>query len=281
MNRLLPLTGLAVAVLALTVTGCTAQAGEPDVVPPRIEHVHGIAADPRGATDLLVATHNGIFTVTASGEVAGPIGGHDFDAMGFTIADDTLYASGHPGPKAPTEFGAPNLGIIRSDDYGATWSPIALNGSTDFHVLTAGPNGTLYGIASDGVDLLISTDAGNEWAPGASLSAADLAATKDGLFAAAEEGLLFSADQGATFAPVDGAPILYTIDAQPDGTLAGIGTDGALWSQSTEGTWQSLESLQGAAQAFSVIDTKRFVLVDDRGIVEITPDGTTIIAAAS
>lgn len=279
MNRLVPLTAITAAVLTLTLTGCTAQNSEPDTIPPRIEHAHGIAADPRG-DDLLVATHGGIFTVTANGEVSGPVGGHVFDAMGFTIADDTLYASGHPGPKTPAELGAPNLGIIRSDDYGATWSPVALNGSTDFHVLTAGPDGTLYGIASDGVDVLISTDNGREWTPGASLSAADLAATKDGLFAATEEGLLVSADQGATFAPVEGAPILYTLDVQPDGTLAGVGTDGALWSQSVDGAWQRLESLQGAAQAFTVIDTGQFVLVDDRGIVEITPDGTTVIAAA-
>lgn len=279
MKRLLPLTGLAIAGLTLAVTGCTAQTSESDAAPPRIEHVHGIAADPRG-TDLLVATHGGIFTVTATGEVSGPVGGHEFDAMGFTIADDTLYASGHPGPETPAELGVPNLGIIRSDDYGATWSPVALNGSTDFHVLTAGSDGTLYGIASDGIDVLISTDDGREWTTGASLSAADLAATADGLFAVAEDGLLFSADQGATFAPVDGAPVLYTLDVQPDGALAGIGTDGALWSQGVDGAWQRIDSLQGAAQAFSVIGTGQFVVVDDRGIVEITPDGSTVIAAA-
>lgn len=137
MNRLLPLTTL--TALALVITGCAnTPTTEPDAATPRIEHVHGIAEDPRG-TDLLVATHNGIYAVTPDGEVSGPIGGHDFDAMGFTIAEDTLFASGHPGPKTAAELGAPNLGIIQSDDYGQTWSPVALNGSTDFHVLTAGP----------------------------------------------------------------------------------------------------------------------------------------------
>lgn len=276
MNRFLQLPAATATVLTLTLTGCAAQKSDPDVIPPRIEHVHVIAPDPRG-DGLLVATHGGIFTVAANGEVSGPIGGHEFDAMGFTIAADTLYASGHPGTETPAELGSPNLGIIRSDDYGATWSPVALNGSTDFHSLTAGPDGTLYGILSDGNGVLISTDDGKEWTPGATLSAADLMATEDGLFAATGEGLLFSADGGVTFAPVNSAPILYALDAKPDGTLAGIGTDGALWSQNADGTWRYVESLQGTAQAFSATGVERFVLVDGRGIVEITPDGTTVV----
>ena len=276
MNRLLPLTTL--TALALAITGCAStQTTATDIAPPRIEHVHGIAEDPRGS-DLLVATHNGIFTVTPTGDVSGPIGGHDFDAMGFTVTDNTLFASGHPGPDTAAELGAPNLGIIQSDDYGQTWSPVALNGSTDFHVLTAGPDGTLYGIASSGVDLLRSTDSGGEWTRGASIAAADLVVTDDGLYAAAEEGLLHSTDQGVTFSRDESAPLLYTLDARPDGTLLGVGTDGAIWTQNPDNTWQSLEALEGAVQAFSVIDANRIVLVDDRGIVEITPDGTTILS---
>lgn len=275
MNRPLPLATFTAAVVTLTVTGCTAQPNETETVPPQIEHVHGIAADPRG-TDLLVATHNGVFTITAAGEVAGPIGGNEFDAMGFTVVDDTLWASGHPGEQTSPELGTPNLGVIRSDDYGATWSPIALNGSTDFHVLTADPDGNLYGIASSG--LLVSTDGGRVWTTGAPLPAADLVATGNGLYAATETALMFSDDKGSTFAPVESAPLLYALDAQPNGTLAGVGTDGALWSQNAMGTWERLEALHGAAQAFSVIDTDRFALVDDRGIVEITPDKTTVVA---
>ncbi|GGD88178.1 F510_1955 family glycosylhydrolase [Microbacterium murale] len=278
MNRLLPLTAL--TAFALVTTGCAStQTTEPDVAPPRIEHVHGIAEDPRG-TDLLVATHNGIFTVTPAGDVSGPIGDHDFDAMGFTITADTLYASGHPGPDTDAELGAPNLGIIQSDDYGQTWSPVALNGSTDFHVLTAGPDGTLYGIASSDIDLLVSTDGGHEWTIGAPIGAADLVATDNGLYAAAEEGLLRSDDDGVTFVPVEGAPLLYALDARPDGTLVGVGTDGALWEQGADQSWQRLEAVDGAVQAFAAIGDERIVLVDDRGIVDISTDDTTVLSPA-
>lgn len=267
-----------VTALTLLAAGCAA-ASEPqqDAAAPIIGHVHGIAADPRG-DDLFVATHNGIFTVTPTGEVTGPIGGYDFDAMGFTIADGTLFASGHPGPETPTELGSPSLGIIRSDDFGESWSPIAFTSAEDFHVLTAGPDGTLYGIGSSAIDLLISTDDGIEWTRGAPLAAADIVATGHGIYAAVEAGLQLSTDQGATFTLVAGAPVLYSLDARQDGTLIGAGIDGGLWSQATDGTWEQLDSLVGRAQALAAIDADRIALVDDRGVVEVTPDGSTVLS---
>lgn len=275
MNRIIP--PFLAAVLALTLAGCS-QSTDPTAPPPTIEHVHGIAQDPRGA-DLLVATHNGVFTISPSGKVAGPVGGYDFDAMGFTVTDDIFFASGHPGPSStPAELGSPNLGIIRSDDYGATWSPIALTGSTDFHVLTAGPDGMLYGIPSGAPGLLLSADNGREWTDGAALSAADLVATDAGLYAATENGLMLSTDQGATFAPFPNAPALYALDARTDGTLAGVDTDGNLWTQDTSGTWERGERVEGTVQAFSLVSDDRVVLVDDRGVVEITPDRTKILS---
>lgn len=276
MKRSLIITS--VTALALLATGCAAasESGQ-DAVPPSIEHVHGIAADPRG-DDLFVATHNGIFTVTPTGEVSGPIGGYDFDAMGFTIADETLFASGHPGPETPTELGSRNLGIIRSDDFGESWSPVAFTSTEDFHVLTAGPDGTLYGIGSSGIDLLIGSDDGVKWTHGAPLAAADIVVTSDGIYAAVEEGLQLSTDRGMTFTLVDGAPVLYSIDARPDGTIVGAGIDGGLWSQGPDGAWEKLGSLIGTTQALAAIHADRIALVDDRGIVEITPNGSAVLS---
>lgn len=278
MKRSFLLATATVTTLAVIATGCTATSlGNPDSAP-RIDHIHGIAEDPRG-DDLFVATHNGIFTLAPDGKLSGPIGGHDFDAMGFTVSEEALFASGHPGENTQAELGAPNLGIIRSDDYGNSWSPVALTGTTDFHVLTAGPDGVFYGIPSSQVNLLTSADEGNTWTERASLGAADLTATESGVYAAAEEGLLVSTDSGNTFTPVDAGPVLYALEARTDGTLLGAGTDGVLWSQDESGTWQQLESLQGAVQALTVID-ERIILVDDRGIVEITEDDTTVLSPA-
>ncbi|WP_404436315.1 hypothetical protein LG322_14295 [Microbacterium aerolatum] len=278
MKRSFLLATTTLTALAAIATGCTATPlGDPDSAP-RIDHIHGIAADPRG-DDLFVATHNGIFTLSPGGDLSGPIGGHNFDAMGFTVSEDALFASGHPGENTPAELGDPNLGIIRSDDYGNSWSPIALNGTTDFHVLTAGPDGVLYGIASSQVNLLTSDDEGNTWSERAPLGAVDLAATDSGVYAAAEEGLLFSADGGNTFTSVDAAAVLYALEARTDGTLVGAGTDGVLWAENDSGAWQKLESLRGAVQALTAIDD-RIILVDERGIIEISTDGTNILAPA-
>ena len=75
MKRSLLLATVTVTVLATVATGCTATPlGNPNSAP-RIDHIHGIAEDPRG-DDLLVATHNGIFTLTPDGDISGPIGGH-------------------------------------------------------------------------------------------------------------------------------------------------------------------------------------------------------------
>lgn len=228
---------------------------------------------------MLVATHSGVFTVAADGNATGPVGGHDFDAMGFTVTGMTLFASGHPGQKTPAELGAPNLGIIRSDDYGLAWKPVALNGTIDFHVLTAAPDGTLYGIASSKVNVLSSADDGKNWTTRAPVAASDLAATTSGLYATAEEGLLVSTDRGDSFTPVANAPLLYAIEARPDGTLVGAGTDGILWAQEQDGTWVHLDALEGAIQALSATND-RVLLVDDRGIVEVAADGAVVLRSA-
>src|SRR3546814_20591154 len=84
--------------------------------------------------------------------------------MGLTAVDDTLIASGHPGRGTPGELGEGNLGIIRSSDGGMTWKPVAFNGEKDFHVLTAGPDGTLSGQETGDGLILASTDLGATWA---------------------------------------------------------------------------------------------------------------------
>ncbi len=79
------------------------------------------------------------------------------------------------------------------------------------------------------------------------------------------------------FIPVADAPVLYALEPRTDGTLVGAGTDGFVWAQDKNGTWQQLEPLVGAVQALNTIDD-RIILVDDRGVVEITADGSTILS---
>lgn len=266
---------IALGGLLLLLAGCAADAPH-TAGPPVITHVHAVAAAPHG-DDLLLATHEGIFTVGADGALAGPVGGHDFDAMGFTVAGGALFASGHPGPTTAPELGEGNLGIIRSDDGGETWEPVALTGVEDFHVLTVGPDGTLRGIGSSGPELLTSTDEGVTWSRGEPLPAVDLAVTDAGVHAATESGLLRGDLAGSGFAPVVDAPLLYSVDAREDGALVGVDVEGTLWETADDGAWARVGATEGPVQALGAIGAERIVLVDARGVVEVTPAGERVL----
>jgi hypothetical protein len=228
-------------------------------------HVHGIVD--LGGGDILLGTHSGIYTINEEGDVAGPIGGNDFDAMGISGDEKTLYASGHPGPNTDAQLGTPNLGIIRSDDEGENWSPVSFTGAEDFHVLTVGPNNSLYGIGSGSLALRVSLNGGQTWQNKSKIEAVDLAATSDGaLFAATPEGLLVSEDKGTSFTPIKGAPLLYTISSMPEDGLIGVDVNGVLWKMSDQ-KWQQFGSSHGTVQALLELESGAVALVDERGVV--------------
>lgn len=269
-------TAVSLAIVGTIAVGCAPSAVAPD--PPLADqfgHVHGLAGGPASG-EWFVATHNGLYLVDEGGETTGPIGDHAFDVMGFALSGQTLFASGHPGPNTPSDWGSPNLGIIRSDDRGESWEPVALSGIEDFHVLTAGPDSVLYGIGSTSPGLRTGTDNGKTWTEGVTLPAADLAVTHDGrLYAATEAGLQVSENADATFTPVDSAPLLYLLEALPGGGLVGVDTAGTLWRMSPDARWEQVVTAEGMVQALGTDQDGTILIVDDRGIVRI--DGTQTI----
>ncbi len=124
------------AIFSLLLSGCAVSTGQNQEM--AFGHVHGIVD--LGSGKMLMGTHTGIYSLASSGEIAGPIGGNDFDAMGITGNSRVQYASGHPGPNTPSELGSPNLGVVQSVNAGKAWSPVAFTGLEDFHVLTVGIN---------------------------------------------------------------------------------------------------------------------------------------------
>lgn len=244
-------------------------------VPVEFGHVHGIVD--LGGGEMLLGTHTGIYAITLAGEISGPVGGNDFDAMGIAGNSQVQYSSGHPGPNTPPEFGSPNLGIIRSTDFGVTWTPIAFNGVEDFHVLTTTANNEIFGIGSSSLALRKSLDGGVTWTEGPVIEAASLAVTSMGsLFAATPSGLQVSLDQGTSFSTVTGAPTLYYLAAGQNGGLIGVDVDGTLWRQD-DTQWQRFGAASGPVVALVETYTGDVVLVDDRGVVLLSDDRVDVI----
>jgi len=274
------LAGLAAsaAVIAL-LAGCTT-ANEPTAPEPTLSalsHVHEIL--PASSADaVLLGTHEGLYTVDRSGEVVGPLGGNDFDAMGLTNAADGLVASGHPGSTTPAELGSPHLGIIRSDDSGTTWYSQAFAGTEDFHTLTSGPDGVLYGVGSSTTAVRSSTDGGATWSAGADVGAVDLTVTAEGwLLAATADGLQRSGDGGTSFTVIADTPLFYQLTTTPDGTVVGVDTAGVLRASADGTNWSSVGAASGSVQALGASTDGAIVLIDDRGLVWIDGSGETVI----
>lgn len=270
--------GTAAVIVAVLLAGCTTPAEPADSAAPAppvaFEHIHALASSDGG---LMVATHTGIYRLDigpgATATVQGPVGGLDFDPMGYTIAGDTAYASGHLGPTTPAELAGPNLGLIRSDDGGASWRTVSLGGDTDFHSVTVGPalgvgSDAIYGLDSATGMVRRSTDGGVSWVDGAILEArvilADPAAAGF-LYATTAAGLAVSTDSGNTFTVDPAAPALLLVAAAPLGGLVGVDSTGTLWSRDSAGAWKHGNTVEGTPQAIHQ-DGMRLYVADDRGI---------------
>ncbi|WP_229382214.1 WD40/YVTN/BNR-like repeat-containing protein [Microbacterium schleiferi] len=263
-------TGLALSGLLLLAGCATAEPPSTGIVHAApAAHVHAIVSNPEG-DGFLLGTHDGIFAASAEGKLLSRVGGYGFDAMGLTLLGEDLIASGHPGSNTPAELGDQNLGIIRSTDAGESWEAVTFTGEKDFHALTASSDGTVYGLATDAIDLLASTDMGDSWSPtGGQLMAVGLVATSGGgLVAATPDGLQVSTDGARSFRPWSDAPMLYALSASPNRELiVGVDAKERIWVH-TVGTrgWAEAGTVHGAAQATAITDTGKILVADDSGL---------------
>jgi hypothetical protein len=264
---------------AVLLSGCSSPGPQPSATPVlNFQHIHELVAAPGGGA-LLVGTHVGLYRLSigsaGSARAGGPIGGLDFDPMGFTIAGGVAYASGHPGPTTPKTFGSPDLGLITSTNLGQSWHTLSLAGVGDFHglaVMTAGGGPVrVFGYDSTTQRLQRSLDGGTTWTSGPSLVARDLLTVGGLLYATTPDGLAVSRDQGETFHVDAAAPVLYLIAAAENGALAGVDVNGSIWSQSPGQSWVRGGSVIGTGQALAVVGHRIYV-ADDRGIA-LTDNG--------
>ena len=272
---------LLLSAAAVVLVGCTSvppQSGgvSPTSAPSALEisHVHGVGTDPADGS-LFLATHEGLFRVTAGGqaELVSPV----MDLMGFTVAGAGHFlASGHPGLQV--DLPQP-MGLIESTDGGRTWSPVSRQGRSDFHALTTGAAGVL---GYDGA--LLRSDDGRNWEQSAIPSEPhSLAASPDTdvVLAATAQGLLRSADAGSTWSAVDGAPLLQVVDWDDEGMhVAGVDPTGVTWTSDDGGTsWTSGAELgsppQAVAVSSAVDEGRRMTVVTAAAVVTSTDGGRT------
>ena len=283
MNRMPALalvSGLTAAAIALVLSGCstTGITRAPARLGASFTHIHEVVVGDQDGS-LLVATHEGLYQlqVEAEGSAAlgGPVGGLDFDLMGFTIAADSAYASGHPGPATPASFGGPNLGLVTSADLGQTWRSVSRKGETDFHALAVmtAVDGVphVFGLDPGAPRLQRSTDGGLTWSGGADLVARDILVVDTTVYATTSEGVAVSVDDGMSFTLDSGAPALFLIAADHQNGFAGVDTTGTVWTRSPGRDWVAGGTVTGTPQALAV-DGASIYVADDRGIA-VTEDG--------
>lgn len=104
-----------------------------------LEHVHGLAFSPDGQR-LSIPSHHGLAVYSQGRWSKAPGPAHDY--MGYAVARQAIYSSGHPARGS----GLVNpFGVIKSIDGGRTWQQLSLQGESDFHLLASGfDSATLY-----------------------------------------------------------------------------------------------------------------------------------------
>ena len=245
-----------------------------------VAHVHGLGVDPSDPDTVYVATHDGLLRYRADEGIT-RVGDIRSDFMGFTVGPGgDFLASGHP---APNEDGPSALGLIRSTDRGETWQPVALTGEADLHTMDAGESSVVGYDAATGL-LRVSQDGRTFDDVEAGSGYIDIAvdpASRDTIYGTtAEAALVVSSDGGRSFDAVADAPPLVLVDTAPDGSLVGIGIDGALHTSVDGERWRARE---GAAdpglQAFTAGPEGTVWMLDGRGLVRSDDGGDSFTAA--
>lgn len=244
-RHFLPTVAL-ISMVSLAACSAPSAAPQPDSTPNSFPtgHVHGMSVDP-GTDRVLLATHNGLYDVSSSpAQRIGPV----IDLMGYTAGENnTLYASGHPGPD--TDLPNP-VGLLSSTDGGKSWEPLSRQGQSDFHALTK--TGESF-VGYDGQ--LITSGDGLQWqAAETQIAPFDLSGTtsSDVVLATTGEGLYRSTDAGSTWSLVTDSPLLL-LTALDGETAVGVTPEGDIHTSADAGaTWAKKGSIGGAPTA---IDT--------------------------
>lgn len=254
--------------------GCAAEpeaSQEPPSDDAAVGHIHGLGVDPADDT-LYVATHFGLFHVDGTGDLT-RVADRWQDTMAFTVVGPGRFlASGHPDVR---EDLPPHLGLVESTDAGATWTPLALQGEADFHILE--PAGDVLYAYDATSGRLLRTEDRTTFAEVTSHPLVSVTARvgSDRLVATTGEGALVSIDVTTGATRDLGGPTTVYLDTTPDGTLAGIDPGGVVRT-SADGakTWQEVGSIDGPPAAFTISGQRWYAATED-AVYRSDDDGRT------
>jgi hypothetical protein len=236
-----------------------------------VGHIHGLGVDPADDS-LYVATHFGLFHVDESGRPS-RVADRYQDTMAFTvIGPGHFLGSGHPDL---TEDLPSHLGLIESTDAGETWTPLALQGEADFHILEPAGD-ALYAYDATSGRLLRTEDqkSFDEVFQGPLISVAAVDENVS-LTATDGNGQLVSIDARSGEARPRGGPIMMYLDTTADGTLAGIDPNGVVQVRSDNGrTWREVGSIGGQPAAFTISD-QGWYAATETAVYQSPDDGVT------
>lgn len=229
--------GLIIVVLSFFLSACNANGKDPytfeEVKGEKIEHMHGLGYT-NGEDTVVIATHEGLYEYDGKWNAA-TSKKHDY--MGFSAVKEGFYSSGHPEPNSDLKN---PLGVIKSEDKGASFKQLDFYGEADFHYMTAGyETNTIYLINEAPTENLnfglhYSEDEGESWENPkmegfkskyiSNLAAHPTISSK--LVIGSQEGLYLSTDSGNKFTHV-GTPtvITYVTLTEKAGIYASIEND--------------------------------------------------------
>jgi hypothetical protein len=251
---------------------------DPDGDPPIIGSLSVNPAD----DVLYMGTNTGLFRIAegasepekVTGRLSTPDGNGKVSeslVVRFTGPDQAL-ASGHP---SAGEALPPQLGLIRTEDAGKTWSPVSELGTADFHAIE--PSGdTLVAALFQQAQVLVSEDDGRTWetraAPMPLVSLEVDPSDPRRWIGSTERGLFISRDAGGSWRPNDPIPNIRLAWAE-SGDLYRIDPGGPV-QVSTDGgeTWEERGTTGGEPQAMTVDGETLYVALID-GTVKRSTDG--------
>jgi hypothetical protein len=252
---------------------------DPDGDPP---YIGSLSVNPKDSS-VLMGTNTGLFRITEgaseperiTGRLSTPEG--DGEVSAALVAEytgpDQLIGSGHPseGQALP-----PVLGLIRSEDNGASWTSVSELGTSDFHALEQS-QGQIAAALFGQSQVLLSDDDGKTWetrsAPMPLVALEVDPNDPQRWLGSTERGLFISTDGGGSWRQRDPVPNMRLAWAE-DGELYRIDPGGQIKLSSDGGeSWEDRGSTGGEPHALAVADdgTLYAALLD--GTVKRSDDG--------